>query len=163
VSRRVGEHAGVAALAAMVALGPLAGCGGHDDPEAAPALRVVDAYLAPSDGEVAAAYVVVADDGGGDLLVGAKADVADEVTLHATEERGGLAVMTDADELEVPAGGELRLEPNGSHLMLGGLAGALEPGATVHLELSFRTSAPLEVDARVLSYDQIDARLGGAT
>lgn len=156
----------LAALAVGLALPALAACGDADaDTAGPPELSVVEAYAAPSaaGSDTGAAYLEVADEGGGDALVGVRTDAAQRVELHRTRTRDGLAVMEEVDRLEVPGGGRLRLEPGGDHLMLVGLVAPLEPGDTVRLELSFATSAPLSVEAPVLSYDAIDARLGGET
>ena len=159
---------GAPALALVLALGlAAAGCGrgagAEPSDDDAPALEVVDAYLGPSTGSSAAAYLTLRNAGGADTLVGVSAAGAERVELHRSERRGGLDVMVRVDELAVTAGGVLRLEPFGDHLMLVGLDAPLEPGDTVALELSFRRSAPLRVEGEVLGYDGVLARLGDAT
>jgi copper(I)-binding protein len=139
-----------------------AGCGGGASADEPPALRVVDAYVAQADGDVASAYLTLADDGGPDTLVGVRADVGTAVELHRSEQRGGLDTMVTVDELDVPGGGQLELVPFGDHLMLTGLDAPLEPGGTVSLELSFRRSPPITVQGPVLSYDDVLARSGGS-
>jgi copper(I)-binding protein len=48
--------------------------------------------------------------------------------------------MEAMEHLEVPAGGELVLEPAGSHIMLVDLAGSLDEGASFDVTLHFETA-----------------------
>ena len=141
----------------------LAACGSSGGQGGAPELRVLDVFVAPATGSVGAAYLTLANDGGDDRLLGVTATVAERVELHRSEERGGLSVMVAVDGLDVRGGDRLVLAPFGDHLMLVGLDGPLEPGDTVGLELSFRRGAPLRLEAPVVSYDEIDSRLGDPT
>lgn len=74
--------------------------------------------------------------------------------IHRTEQVDGVSRMRPAGKLEVPAGGELRFEPNGLHLMLmrplrllaegdkARLRLVLADGRRIYAEVPVRRSAP---------------------
>lgn len=153
-------RSGVAA--AWLALAALA-CGG--DPGAQSALGEAHAAAggiavyapripAPA-GDVAALYLVAVDqDGRGDRLVGAHSALGDAL-LHETRETDGLVQMRRAGAgLEVPARGELRLEPGGAHVMLIGLRRPLAAGARVHVTLEFERAGRLALEVPVVRAEQ---------
>src|SRR5688572_2672271 len=55
--------------------------------------------------------------------------------IHRSVDDGGVAKMRDAGTLEVPAGGELRFEPGGLHLMLMRPKRAFAEGDVVRIRL----------------------------
>lgn len=74
--------------------------------------------------------------------------------IHRTEQVDGVSRMRPAGKLDVPAGGELRFEPNGLHLMLmkplrplaegdkARLRLVLADGRRIYAEVPVRRSAP---------------------
>lgn len=85
-----------------------------------------------------------------DRLIGGRTDVADVVEVHETVLDDEVMKMRMLPEgLEVPAGGEVRLEPGGTHVMLIGLRRDLEIGETFELELEFEVSGRLVVEPLV--------------
>ena len=83
--------------------------------------------------DMTAAYFT-AHNGGADplLLVGAASDGARAVEMHVTVRDGGMMRMRRLDTVEIPAGGTVRFEPGGRHLMLFGVA---ELGKALDIEL----------------------------
>jgi copper(I)-binding protein len=61
----------------------------------------------------------------------------------------GETSMEELAELDVPAGGELVLEPAGSHIMLVDLAGSLDDGDSFELTLHFETAGDETVTVEV--------------
>lgn len=102
-------------------------------------------------GDVAALYLVVADqDGVGDRLLGARSEIG-EAQLHETREQDGLVAMQRVpDGLPVPARGELRLEPGGAHIMLSGLHEPLRSGQRVRVTLEFERAGRLALEVPVV-------------
>ena len=85
-------------------------------------------------------------------LLGASSARAGRVELHQLVERGGVAGMRPlAEGLLIPAGGEVRLAPSGSHLMLFDLQAPLRPGERVPLDLHFERAGTLPVALQVES------------
>jgi copper(I)-binding protein len=111
--------------------------------------------------DVAALYLVVADnDGDGDRLLGAQCAVGD-ATLHETrQEDGRVRMQLAAEGLVVPAHGELRLEPGGAHVMLTGLRQRLAAGERVHVTLEFERAGRLALEVPVVAADADDVALG---
>jgi copper(I)-binding protein len=115
-------------------------------------------------GDVAALYLVVADEEGrGDRLLGIRSELGDAL-LHETREVGGVARMREAREgLAVPAHGELRLEPGGPHGMLRGLGSLLHVGDRIHVTLEFERAGRVALEVPVVAAeDAVDVAAGPA-
>ncbi len=80
-------------------------------------VELSDARVSEPAGPNAAMYFKATSDEG-DRLLSASTEEAAAVELHETQMTDGVMSMTSVDSLEVPAGGELVLEPGGFHLML---------------------------------------------
>lgn len=80
-------------------------------------------------------------------LVAAGSPAADVVELHTHINDNGVLKMRKIDRIDIPAGQTVTLEPGGLHVMLIGLKEPLEPGATVHLTLSFDDGSEAHVMA----------------
>lgn len=85
-------------------------------------------------------------------LLGATSARAAAVELHQLIEHDGVIGMRPlADGLAIPAGGEVRLAPGGTHLMLIDLQAPLLPGERVPLRLRFERAGELPVALHVES------------
>jgi copper(I)-binding protein len=85
-----------------------------------------------------------------DRLLGGKTDVAQTVEIDETVIEGGLAKMQMlAGGLEVPAQGEVLLEPGSYHLMLIGVTHDLKVADEVSIKLQFEKSGRVMVEAKV--------------
>jgi copper(I)-binding protein len=71
------------------------------------------------------------------VLVSASSSAAARVTLHSTMNHNGMLHMQQMENLTIPAGGSVSLEPGTTHLMLEDLTSELEPGSQVELVLVF--------------------------
>jgi len=142
------KHALVGLAVALTVLA--AACGSGEDYEASPALSASEARVRLLGG-MGAAYLRIDNDGGAkERLVGAESPIAGSVSIHETLVEGGIARMQPrAGGFEIPAGGELVLEPGGKHLMLEGLK-LEDPPEEVPLTLRFARHPPLEISAYVM-------------
>jgi copper(I)-binding protein len=96
------------------------------------------------------AYVTIRNTGDEpDALVSIETPVAARPEVHDMEETGGVMKMRAAGPLEVPPGGELRLEPGGLHIMLMQLQQPLEEGGRVPLTLVFEKAGEITVSAPI--------------
>jgi copper(I)-binding protein len=97
-----------------------------------------------------AAYLTLHSDAD-DRLLSATTPVADHVMIHASE-RGADSVtrMIHLDALDLEAGQTVRFAPGGMHLMLLGLAGKLDDGASFWLTLTFEQAGAITVEVPVL-------------
>ena len=147
--------AGVAALVVVAVVAVLAIRSGPGNGD----LRVSDAVVGANDAAVVAAYLVIDNPGPADRLVSVTSPDADEVTLHATVTDGGLSRMEDVETMAVPADGELRLDPGGSHLMIEGTASPVTDGDTIRLHLEFERAGDRDVVARAVPLAELPERL----
>ena len=132
----------------------LSGCAAAGAPEpsasvtSAEVIEVHDAWTKATDEDMTGSFMVIENVSDADIeLVAAHSDVAGMVELHEMVDQDGTMVMREVDgALVIPAGGELILEPGGFHVMLMELDGAIEPGATVTVELEFADGSTLDVE-----------------
>jgi copper(I)-binding protein len=160
-------------LVAAAAVLTLAGCGddSKSDASGSGAGIEVSSVWARTSAAVASAgavYMTIANSGGADdALVSAKVDpsVAARAELHETTlattttavamsngtvpVAGAMMEMKPVDQIAVPAGGSVDLEPGGYHIMLQELVKPLEVGATVELTLTFEKAGDKVVTADV--------------
>jgi periplasmic copper chaperone A len=121
-------------------------------PLASGAVTVADAWVRPAPTTAAntAGYVTITNGGSGDdALLSATSPDASDVEVHETSMDSGMAAMKPVDRVPVPAGGTVRLEPGGYHLMIMGLSRTLAPGDTIELHLTFEHAGTIMVKAEV--------------
>jgi copper(I)-binding protein len=101
-------------------------------------------------GRPSAAYLTIRNTGEQpDRLVAVETPVAARVDVHEMAEEGGTMKMRPAEPLEIPPGGEVRLEPGGLHIMLMQLRAPLVQGGEVPLTLVFEQAGEVTVMAPV--------------
>ena len=129
---------------ALAGCAALAGCSGSPD---GPKLEPRGAYVPqPPMADMASGYVIVRNTGDtADRLTSVTSDISDDVQMHRTA--GG--TMQPADSFAVPAGGEIRFERGGNHLMLMDLDRKPVRGETVSLVLHFAKSGPVKLKVPV--------------
>jgi periplasmic copper chaperone A len=126
----------------------LAACGAAARP---PAVGVTDARIPQPAGPNGAAYMTLVNEGDADdRLVAVEADVADSVEIHESTLDDGVMSMRHVDGIDLPAGGRVRLEPGGLHLMLLDVDPDLAVGDTATLTLTFDRVGQQTVRARVV-------------
>ena len=97
-----------------------------------------------------AAYFTVRNFGDeGDRLIGLSSPVSTMTMLHETTLSEGISRMAHVEATEIPASGELTLEPGGMHVMLMELATPLREGATFPLTLAFEAAGEVTVEVHV--------------
>ena len=85
-----------------------------------------------------------------DKLVGASSPVAATVELHQNAvDATGVATMTKVDGIEIPAGQQVSLSPDGYHIMLLGLTAPLAAGTPFDITLDFETAADVTLPVTV--------------
>ncbi len=118
-------------------------------------IRIVHPWAMPTapsitDGANGVGYLVLKNSGSKpDKLLSASVAIARKVELHTYGTAGDTPTMRQADTVEIPAGGETRLEPGGSHLMLMGLKQPLEEGQHFPVVLQFERAGKITVDMLV--------------
>ncbi|MGF1616866.1 MAG: copper chaperone PCu(A)C [Acidimicrobiia bacterium] len=132
-------------LVVVAALVLAAGCGGETD-----GLQISDARVGAPTGPNAAMYFTAQGAGEDDALIAATTDVASEVKIHETvHSDSGTMSMRSLSRLDLPAGGQLVLEPGGLHLMLVGVD-ELAVGGTIEVVLVWEVAGEMTVEAEVV-------------
>jgi copper(I)-binding protein len=102
--------------------------------------------VAPS----AAAYFVVHNKGSeADRLLGASTPVAGKAELHEHVHQDGVMKMQQVQDVAIPAGGEVKFEPMGYHVMLFNLKQQARDGERFPLTLTFEKAGSVEVEVAV--------------
>lgn len=103
-------------------------------------IEVQDAYVraVPPGQPNSAAFMKITNQGGEDrALLAAESDKAEVVELHTHRMEDGMMRMRRVDQIELPAGETVVLQPGGLHVMLIGLTEPLSAGDQVELTLGF--------------------------
>jgi periplasmic copper chaperone A len=99
--------------------------------------------------DVAAAYVTLRNASRKPVtIVSVESPAAGVAMIHETRIEGGVSRMRPHDQLVIPAGGTVKLEPEGLHIMLHGIA-QLAPGASVPLVLRLANGTSIQIVAQV--------------
>lgn len=106
---------------------------------------------APPTANARAGYLVLRNDGDTAIsLIGAHSEAFGAIEVHESFERDGMMRMRRRATVEVPAGGETRLQPGGLHLMLFRAQQPLPSGTVVEIVLEFDDGAEIAVPFEVL-------------
>lgn len=105
---------------------------------------------APPTAKALAGYMTIRNHGPEQSLIGAESNAFQNVMLHQTVTRDGMASMIHRQNIKLPRGVELFFEPNGYHLMLIKPKQPLRPGDKVTIDLLFGNgfSQPVEFTVR---------------
>lgn len=163
----------LAAATVLAAVLTLAGCGsgsektetaeagaesraeeaGSEASSGAPELKVSGAYMPqPVMDDMAGGFLTVKNTGGAaDKLTSVTSDLTDDVSLHETVK----GKMRHVKSLDIPAGGELKLNRGGNHIMFMNPRKKPAEGDKVSIELHFDKSKPIKVEmpVKAINYD----------
>ncbi|HRF07327.1 MAG TPA: copper chaperone PCu(A)C [Xanthobacteraceae bacterium] len=105
----------------------------------------------PAGSEVGAGYLVITNNGtGAERLVSFTTELAGQPEVHEMSNEGGVMKMRPLSKgLVIPAGGTVKLEPGGYHLMLLKLKKPLAAGQRYKATLVFEKAGPVEVEFEV--------------
>ncbi|HXR89958.1 MAG TPA: copper chaperone PCu(A)C [Steroidobacteraceae bacterium] len=114
-------------------------------------LLATDAWVRVTPGsDVAAAYLTLRNTGKKTVtVVGVDCSDASMAMIHETTVKGGISRMRPHEQLVVPPGATVKLEPEGLHIMLHGVTKPLAPGASVPLVLRLSDGTSVQVAALV--------------
>lgn len=125
----------------------LAGC----SQPAALAIENAVVRLPAVPGRPGAAYFTLKGGAHADTLVAARTPAANRTELHESSMAGGVMRMAQIRDVPVPAGGTLRFEPGGKHVMLFDMNPALKAGGKTRITLQFASGTTLEAEAKLLA------------
>lgn len=105
-------------------------------------------------------YAVIRNPGSReDALIGLATPLAGRVELHRMAQEDGRMMMQAVSSVTLPAGGELRLAPGGTHAMLLALKGPAAVGGRVSVTFTFRHAGPITAAAEVVTYEKVEPLL----
>lgn len=107
--------------------------------------------------KMTAAYMQITNIGKTDRrLVQLQADFAKKTEIHTVVMQDGVMKMRPLPKgLAVPAGTQIELAPGGFHIMLTGLAHALEAGTKARIALRFADGTEAVLPFRIISRDEL--------
>lgn len=117
-----------------------------------PVLTVADPWVreGPPNARVLAGYMLIRNPSDrAETVMGASSPAFHSVEMHRTVLDEGVARMVEQERLQIPAGGQLALEPGGYHLMLMGAQRPLLAGDTVEIVLDLGGGRQVNVKAPV--------------
>jgi len=120
-------------------------------PEAQSALTATDAWVRVTPGsDVDAAYLTLRNESSKPItVIGIDSSVATMAMIHETRTEGGVSRMRPHEQLVIPPGKTVKLEPGGLHVMLHGVSQSLAPGASVPLVLRLGNGSSMQIVALV--------------
>ncbi len=89
-----------------------------------------------------------------DTLVSVSGDIAEKIEIHDMGMEDGMMRMRKMDNLPLPAGENVKLEPAGKHIMLIGLAGQLKDGEEFPLTLHFEKAGEQDITVSIVAPGQ---------
>lgn len=132
-------------LIALTLTALVVGCGDSE-------LETGDAWARSTPGvaDTAAIYLTITNGSSSDQeLIEARSARCSSVEIHETTMDGDVMEMNRLPALAVPAGGTVRLEPGGLHLMCAGVEEPLVKGDTFTVVLEFQAGESLPVEVSV--------------
>jgi len=110
----------------------------------------------PSTAGLAGAYLVLENRGrSADTVMSLSGPEVGDASMHGVRREGVSSTMYPLDWLEVPAGGQVAMQPGGIHIMLVELARELVVGDTLVLGLDLARAGRVEVKLPVIPYGEI--------
>lgn len=142
-------------LSALLLTGLLiAGCNDNDANESNDGINVSEVWSRPvaltGSDDVGAVFMSIENDSEtDDRLIAAEVDIAPMTEIHNTTMDDGVMRMRPVEEIEIPAGETVMLEPGSYHLMMIGLEEALEVGDEFEVRLTFAEHGEMTVTSEV--------------
>ncbi|MEZ4456177.1 MAG: copper chaperone PCu(A)C [Gemmatimonadales bacterium] len=116
-------------------------------------VAITDGFAYPSMGGGGSAFLTLRNDGATeDTVASISSPGAGMVMPHTTETVGDAGRMVPVETLTVPAGGTLRMQSGGVHLMLHGVEPALAAGDSLALVVSLARAGPIRVTVPVVGF-----------
>ena len=115
-------------------------------------IHVKEAWIraVPPSSKVSAAYMVIMNHGeNDDQLISVKTELSTVAEIHNVEKKDGVMKMLPVSFVEIPSGGEKKLEPGSYHIMLIKLNRIPKKGYKYDLILHFKRAGMVKVKAEV--------------
>lgn len=96
-----------------------------------------------------AAYFTVKGGNEATSLLAVSSPAAVRTELHEMKHEGGMMTMAPIKDVAIPAGGTVKFEPGGKHIMLYDLSPELRAGGKIPLRLAFANGKTIEIEAEL--------------
>ena len=96
-----------------------------------------------------AAYFTVKGGSDATSLLAISSPAAVRSELHEMKHEGGMMTMAPIKDVAIPAGGTVKFEPGGKHVMLFDLSPEVRAGGKIPLRLAFANGKTIEVEAEL--------------
>ncbi len=149
-------------LAVLVGVA-LVACGGGDEEDASGegALKISNPRARFTTTDRGAVYFDITNTGDADVLLTASAAIADDAQVHEIVTEGASARMQEVGAgIPIEAGGSVRLQPGGYHVMLLGVDEIPAVGATFTVVLEFERAGRMTVTVPVEAFGAEDEAEG---
>ncbi|MBF6601470.1 MAG: copper chaperone PCu(A)C [Sphingorhabdus sp.] len=103
--------------------------------------------LSPVDGNPSAGYFTVRGGPEDVTLVAVTADDSMRLEMHETVEEDGVSKMQAVEKVAIPAGGTVKFEPGGKHLMIWGVGNSSIQRGTLRMIFIFSNDDRIQFDA----------------
>ncbi|HEY9092316.1 copper chaperone PCu(A)C [Parasphingorhabdus sp.] len=113
--------------------------------------------LSPVEGNPSSGYFTVRGGPEDVALLAVTADDTLRLEMHETIEENGVSKMQAVDRVEIPAGGTVKFEPGGKHLMLWGVGNRSIERGTLRMIFIFSNDDRIQVDAVINKVGGADA------
>lgn len=100
--------------------------------------------LASSPDRPSAAYFTVKGGSDATQLSSVSSQVAIRLEMHETVNQGGMMSMKPVTSVDVPAGGTVKFEPGGKHVMIWNVNPGIKPGARMPMVFTFANGVQIE-------------------
>ncbi len=119
---------------------------------AQPDIKIENAWIraVPPVSKMTAVYMDIINKGSEtDELIGANMDICKEVEIHTVFYEEDMMKMRKVDKVEIKGGDTVRLKPGGFHIMCIGIKKHPAEGEVLPVELKFKKSGTIKVNAEV--------------
>jgi hypothetical protein len=116
-------------------------------------VAATDAYVraVPPGQPNSASFMTLTNASSGDIVLkGAESPAAKVVELHTHTMSDGMMRMRQVEQIDLPAGQSVKLQPGGLHVMMIGLQQKLVPGEQIDLALVFGDGSKLQLKVPVV-------------
>ena len=156
----------ITSLLWVSALGLMSACTTVMADTAASVVTVEEAYVraVPPGQPNSASFMVLTNKSSQDhALVSAESPISNVVELHTHVHDKGMMRMRRIEQIVIPAGKSVKLQPGGHHVMLIGLKQMPKPGDNADLTLVFEDGSKITVSApvRKLQMKMMKGGMGG--
>lgn len=129
----------------------------------ATAMTATDTWVKAAPSDMSAAFGTLKNTGTKPITLTSVTGDRGPMQLHVTQKTANGMEMKETKSFTIPAGGNLTLQPGGSHIMFMKLTAPLEAGTTQKLTVRFQDGSTKGLDFPVRAYDGAKEKYPGSS